>query len=134
VIGFRQVILFPTKDRRWGLIQDVNVTLAVSVGPSSNHGGGHDPPLTTQDVDPHGIASQLHTETGNVRQPQNEIELVKVDDNKRDLLLERLAYVQKYPHFALRLLKRAVAIQDPQVVGSLMHRKTMPPHKTGVDK
>ena len=85
-------------------------------------------------MDAHGIASQLHAETGDVRQPQNEVELIKVDDDERDLFLERLADVQTYPHLALHLLKGAVTIQDVKVMGGLMDRKTIPSHETGVDK
>jgi hypothetical protein len=85
-------------------------------------------------VNAHRVTSKLHTETSDIRQTQDEVELIKVDDDECDPFLERLADVQTYSHFALRWLEGSVTIQNAQMVGGLMYRKTIPSHETGVDK
>lgn len=64
-----------------GVVEDVHSTLPALVLPGADDSWGHRALPRSQDVDAHRVTAQLHAETYDVWKPDNEVELVEVDDD-----------------------------------------------------
>ena len=134
VVGLRAASGLPTLDFGCREVEHLHVSLTRLILPAADHGGRHDLLFGAENVNAHRVASQLHPETVDVRQTDNKVKLIQVDDHKRDLLAEGGANVQKYPHLPLRRLKRPIAIHNAKMMCSRMHGQPMPFREGSIDE
>ena len=116
VVSLRVASFLPTLDLGGREVKHLHMSLSRLIFPAADHGGGHDLLLGAEYMNAHRVASQFHPEAVDVRETDNEVKLVQVDNHERDLLAEGGANVQKYPHLPLRRLKRPVAIHNAKMM------------------